>query len=342
MENMNNCHVHLFTSADIPNNFLPLGLVRALDTKVGYFLFSRILKDLNPFSNQDLFERYINFVKIGRNKSQEDIYNLLAKEYPYGTNFFVLPMEMSQMGAGRVPREYMKQLEELTALNKKYPNVLPFVHIDPRNPKYLNYFNYAMNNNYYGVKLYPPLGVFPFDERYDSIYATCSEHKKPFISHCTSGNPVFYKGSKSELKDLLKNSRLPIDWNKSKKDLCAYFTHPLNYQWVFEKFPDLKGSLAHFGRENDWDVIIRDMMKKYKNMYCDISYSDYDESHWGYIKVLLSTDDVFRSRCMYGSDYWMNSMEGVEKQVSINLRAYLGEELFYQISVINPNNFLYS
>jgi hypothetical protein len=36
----------------------------------------------------------------------------------------------------------------------------------------------------------------------------------------------------------------------------------------------------------------------------------------------------------------MNVIEGKEKQFSINLRAYLGEELWNQISVINPERFL--
>jgi predicted TIM-barrel fold metal-dependent hydrolase len=109
---------------------------------------------------------------------------------------------------------------------------------------------------------------------------------------------------------------------------------------VFQKFPKVKICLAHFGRENEWDKIIRNMMKDYSGLYTDISYSLYDQEHWGYLKILLITDDIFRTRCMFGSDWYMNAIEGMEKQFSINLRAYLGEDLWKQIAEINPTNFL--
>ena len=356
---MINIHTHTFLEKDIPRDFLPLGLVRVLNTKVGYFMLSRILKNLNPFSNQDQFERYITFVKIGKSNTQADILQMCAEQYPEGTTFVIHPMDMAYMEAGPVPRPYKEQLLELTRLmygqvvTCPKSSIIPFIHIDPRRPNYYDLFTWAMSEGFGGVKLYPPLGIFPYDERLDCIYEYCQANKIPVLAHCSPGNPVYYRGSRKKLiallqsgvrtgRDSVRTGRdLSYD-NLTNRDLCAYFTHPANYQYVFEKFPDLKICLAHFGRENEWDKIIRRMMQQYPNLYCDISYSLYDQEHWGYLKVLLSTDSIFRQRCMFGSDWYMNAVECNEKQFSINLRAYLGEDLWHQIAVINPHKYLNS
>lgn len=339
---MYNCHIHTFLEKDIPRKFLPFGLVSVLNSKIGYFIFSKLLKNLNPFSNKDSFDRMLQFIDFGKEKSQAALLQDCADNYPDKTKFIVLPMDMAYMGAGKVPREYYVQLKELSELSKINKSVIPFIHIDPRRPEYTDLFKWAIiQNGFKGVKLYPPLGVFPFDDRFDIIYSYCESAKLPIMAHCTSGNPVHYKGSKKELLQLLKYSIIPVNEKLSNKELCSNFTHPLNYHKVFEKFPNIKICLAHFGRENEWDKIIRGMMVQYKGLYTDISYSLANTEHWGYLKVLLSTDEVLRSRCLFGSDFYMNAMEGKEKQFSLNLRAYLGEELWQIISVDNPNKYLY-
>jgi uncharacterized protein len=338
---MFNIHIHTFLEKDIPRNFLPFGMVRLLNSKVGFFLFSKLLRAANPFSSKDMFDRYCRFVEIGKHKSQAEILNDCAEFYPCGTKFVILPMDMAYMGAGKVPRRYKDQLTELVRLMLTNQNVIPFIHIDPRREDYYDLFNYAIAEGFGGVKLYPPLGVFPFDARLDCIYDYCQSHKLPVLAHCTAGNPVHFKGSRKELKELLKPCKMEIDWSLSNKDLCSYFTHPNNYMYVFQKFPNLKICLAHFGRENDWDKKILSMMPFFNGLFVDISYSLYDQEHWGYLKVLLSTNPIFKERCLFGSDYYMNACEGEEKQFSINLRAYLGEDLWNQISVINPEKYLY-
>ena len=340
---MINSHIHIFLEKDIPRGFLPFGLVKILSTKVGYFLLARILKNLNPFSNKDEFDRYCQFVKVGKNKTQEDILNECAENYPKDTKFVILPMDMAFMEAGTVPRNYEEQLAELLALSIINTNVIPFIHIDPRRNKYLSLFYNYIGKGFKGVKLYPPLGIYPFDMRFSDIYKYCEMNGIPILAHCTAGNPVHFKGSFKELKKLLENKNghyINIDWSKSKRELCSYFTHPDNYRSICETYPNLKICLAHFGRENEWDKIIRRMMKIYPNLYADISYSLYNTEHWGYLKVLLSTDIVFRNKCLFGSDYYMNIIEGKEKQFSINLRAFLGEELWEQIAIKNPRKYL--
>ncbi|MGM0613064.1 MAG: hypothetical protein ACQESM_06120, partial [Bacteroidota bacterium] len=58
-----NVHIHTFKDEDVPRRFLPLGLVRILATKPGFRIVSKILNNLNPFSDKDTFDRYVKFVK---------------------------------------------------------------------------------------------------------------------------------------------------------------------------------------------------------------------------------------------------------------------------------------
>ena len=135
-------------------------------------------------------------------------------------------------------------------------------------------------------------------------------------------------------------SETDIDWSKSNADLCSYFTEPKGWEYVLKDFPSLRVCLAHFGRESEFDACIREMMPKYPNLYVDISYSLFNTDHWGYMLVLLRTRPEFLERTLFGSDYYMNKIEGAEKIMSINLRAFIGEDLWKQITETNPLNFL--
>ena len=336
---MFNCHIHTFTENDVPRNFLPLKLVPILRTKIGYFLLSRLLRRINPFSNKDIFDRFCKFIEIGKNKTQEDILKGCSVSYPIDTKFCILSMDMSQMGSGNVPRPYIEQLQELKWLAKNDGNVLPFIHIDPRNPSYRLYFDWAVNSGFRGLKLYPPLGIFPFDDRFYNIYKYCQEKGIPIISHCTQNSIVHFQGSTKKLLQLASESIVEVDM-RNKKTICNCFMHPNNYKVVLKDFPNLKICLAHFGSGNEWDNIIHKMMPDYPSLFVDISYVLYTQERWAYLKVLLSTDNVFRNRCLFGSDYYMDSVEGDEKQFSIQLRGYLGEDLWKQIAEINPRRFL--
>jgi len=347
METLYNCHIHTFTEKDIPDKFLPLRLVRFIARQEGYEWLAFILHNANPFSERDALDRYLSFVKTGRLGSQRLVFEECLKQYPTGTKFIIHPMDMAYMGAGNVPRDYIEQLIELKRMRDAYKDisndaVIPFVHIDPRRPGHYELFMQAIEQwGFRGVKLYPPIGVFPYDKRLMKIYEYCENKRVPVLAHCTAGNPVYWKGSHKQLIRMLQDCLLRIDYEgKTDKELCSYFTHPLGYKIVMNNFPDLKVCLAHFGRETEWDSIILDMIDKYENLYVDISYSMSDENHWAKLKVLLSTNKRFAERCLFGSDFYMVKIECTEKQFGIKLRAYLGEELFHKIAVINPIKYL--
>ena len=353
---MYNIHIHTFKDEDVPRKFLPLGLVRILATKPGFQIVSKIMNNINPFSDKDTFDRYVKFVKSGRKPSQEAIFLDCARYYPKDTKFVVLPMDMAYMGAGEVPRQYTAQLDELVEMAEKHSGIIPFIHVDPRRENYFETFQkYVEQYNFKGVKIYPPLGYFPYDDRLMPVYELCQEKGLPVISHCSPYNPVHYKGSKDEIRELLMNSKsdkaLEL-YDKSNKELCAQFTHPENWKFVMDRFPDLKICLAHFGSEyywekyltdphepDNWFNIIKDMIKEYENLYTDISFTLHNQEFFSTLKVLLSNEKI-KNRVLFGSDYYMVQTRSTERRFAMDLRAYLGEEYFQAIAKTNPERFL--
>jgi predicted TIM-barrel fold metal-dependent hydrolase len=339
---MINTHSHHFKDKDIPVDLLPLKLVPILQTKVGYFLLSRLLTNLNPFSNKDMFDRVVQMIKVLEKKSSREIFETQMAFYPSDTKFISLTMDMSQMGAGKVPRSFELQLIELSQLASIYPNIIPFVHIDPRREGYYELFKKAIEQwGFKGLKLYPPLGVFPYDERFYLIYDYCQKHGLPVIAHCTPDNPIHFKGSDKELRVLLMKSK-EVVIGKTRKELCANFTKPSNYEYVLKDFPDLKISCAHFGREKQWDDICKDLMVKYRNFFVDYSYTMAFEEHWPMMKLLMTAEEnkTLRGKIMFGTDFPMNIMECTEKEFTVAFRAYMGEDVFNRTAVTNPLLFL--
>jgi predicted TIM-barrel fold metal-dependent hydrolase len=329
-------------------------LVIILRSAGGYKIVTRILKSIVPFTDKDMFDRYVKFVTTGRLKTQEEIFKQCLVFYPDETKFIVLPMDMAYMGAGKVPRPYEQQLEKLYELTISFPQIIPFVHVDPRRDGILNLLKKCVEDwKFKGIKLYPPLGYFPYDKDLDPIYAYCQEKDLPILTHCSPYNPVHYKGKKKHLKKLLEKSIESIHTKgKKRKELCSIFTYPKNFIKVVEKYPNLRICFGHFGsqyywdrfihhpeEEDNWLRIIRDMCIDYDNFYTDISFTMADIKYFSLLKVML-TNEKLRKKILFGSDYYMVEVESNERRFGLDLRAYLGEDNFNAIATKNPEAFL--
>jgi hypothetical protein len=49
-----------------------------------------------------------------------------------------------------------------------------------------------------------------------------------------------------------------------------------------------------------------------------------------------------KKRILFGTDYYVVTQKGAERELSIGIRSYLGEELFFQIAEDNVKEFLKS
>ncbi|MCK6691748.1 MAG: amidohydrolase family protein [Thermoanaerobaculia bacterium] len=89
-----------------------------------------------------------------------------------------------------------------------------------------------------------------------------------------------------------------------------------------------------------WFSIICDLMRKYPNVYADISYLMSDTTLLPMLKMILEADPEIRDRALFGTDFYMVSTATTERSFSINVRAFLGAEMFEQIAKKNVEGFL--
>lgn len=354
MGTFHNCHTHVFTSQAVPNNFLPLGLLRFLAKHRLTKKLGRFLNKIIPSTDNDIFDRFASFMNIGSRKSSLEIFKFLKGFYPEGTKFVVLSMDMAYMKAGKVLQDFLIQLDELAEIKTNYPEqCYPFICVDPRRPNITNIVKtYIEQKKFQGIKLYPPLGYYPFDQRLYPVYEYAEANKIPIITHCCSA-VVFYRGKITP--DMLVHPKSGKKLTrKDKKNFADYYTHPKNYEYVLNDFPELKICLAHFGggrewksylstpwekgNEDCWFSIILDLIKKHLNVYADISYVLSDIKLFPLLKVILQ-DPNTRPKILYGSDFYMVELDRSERSFSINVRANLGEEDYSQVAITNPDRF---
>ncbi|MEN8229427.1 MAG: amidohydrolase family protein [Bacteroidota bacterium] len=332
-------------------------MVRFFANKRRYLRLARILNNLWPFSDKDVFDRYASFVEQGFVKSQGHILDSLMRFYPENTRFVVLPMDMKYMGAGDPEEKYLDQMKGLLELKKdtKYSGrLLPFVFAHPDRPGVTAHVReYIVEHGFSGIKIYPPLGYYPFDSRLDEIYAFAQEKQVPIMTHC-SHPVVFYRGKiKNEwLKHPLTGAVLKKEKNRKFAD---NWTHPDNYKEVFRKFPNLKLCFGHFGGSSEWNKYyrfteerdyqdswfykIKQLVKEHPNAYADVSYSLAEKELHTMLNLIMLDKELAR-KILFGSDFYMAKIEGMEFKFSIDLRMAIGENNFFKIAEENPKRFL--
>lgn len=231
-----------------------------------FFVFTRIWKLFNLLpgkKTRDLLERYLMMARFTSYKHQQDVFTKLKRQYPVGTQFILLPMDMKYMDAGRIKEKwsYHKQMKELIPLSKR-EDVHPFIFIDPRrirdegkaffdytfvdgkiklNPCFIK--TYIETHKFVGFKIYPALGYFPFDADLLPLWKYAAENQIPIMTHGIKG-VIYYRGNVTKLPsfhpvfkegvgnqkyeqlyfDQLKNDRYQIN-----------LTHPLNYLCLLEE-----------------------------------------------------------------------------------------------------------
>lgn len=206
---------------------------------------------------------------------------------------------------------------------------------------------------FWGVKLYPPLGYNPWPEekkeraKVELIYEFCESNNIPIMTHCDD------QGFRAI----------------STKDAWKY-TAPFSYKPVLARYPNLKIDFAHYGwqynqlqkgplavisslatktPDSPWFYEVTELMNSYPNIYSDVSFSGSDPHFYeqlsNYIKNLDNPDEqeTILARTMFGTDFSVNlikvesytsyyrlfeespfSDEEIDRFVSVNPMRYLG------------------
>ena len=167
----------------------------------------------------DLFFRYVQIGLFSKYKTQKGIYDKLKKQYPIDTHFVGLPMDMAFMNAGNLKKGFtiQTQMEGILEIKKRandHNTFHPFVFADPRRMADTSYFDYTVepsgevalikgclmqqyleDHQFAGIKIYPALGYYPFDEALLPLWKYCVQHNLPIMTHCIKGT-IFYRGKK--------------------------------------------------------------------------------------------------------------------------------------------------
>jgi len=126
----------------------------------------------------------------------------------------------------------------------------------------------------------------------------------------------------------------------------------LGNAWVETSFrkkhaawPSLELDNWHINNEKtvnnfSWFTIICDLMRKYPNVYTDISYTLNDKTLLPLLKMILESDQKIKERVLFGTDFYLVSKDISEREFAINVRSYLGNDLFNQIAITNAERFL--
>jgi len=220
----------------------------------------RFLAMLPGPATREFLLRYINLGRFAIYSEQSRIYSRLRKQYPPGSAFVILPMDMEFMGAGKLKEEhrFKTQMQELSTIKKNHPETtFPFVFIHPERMKDTSFFDYDLidgkvelkkacdvyryieKENFTGFKIYPALGYYPFDEQLLPLWRYAADHEIPIMSHCIIGT-IFYRGPKLR------------DWNQ----------HP-----VFEEVRSLAAE-----EEEDFGILEQPEEKKHRKPAAPTAY----------------------------------------------------------------------
>ncbi len=243
-------------------------------TKVGRNLVLFLLKMIGRFFSmlpddmtKALISRYILLGRFVIYKNQTKVFTKLKGQYPPGTKFVILPMDMEYMDAGKLKpensyHEQMKVLAELKKVDENKDIFLPFVFVDPRRMRdESDFLKYTIKegsvkledcfikkyiegeNKFSGFKIYPALGYYPFEEELLPLWKYAADRDIPILTHCIRGT-IFYRGKKKKIWDEHpvfeenirgdENKPLLLPENKN-VDFTINFTHPMNFLCLLEE-----------------------------------------------------------------------------------------------------------
>lgn len=347
-----NVHAHSFTAAHIPR-YYPHPAVWVLKQIPGFLpLAAWFLRLVGQHGLADTVARLRQFKDEAYKGTQAQILASVRRQYPPGTRFVVLPMDMGPIGHGPVAADIAAQHDELSAMARAdglRGLVLPFATLHPESPGAAEEVARCIERLHFrGLKLYPPLG-YPPDHPLlmGRIYPMLVERNLPVMAHCSRGG-IRAKGL------------IPARAER--------YTEPAAWAPVLRAFPTLRVCLAHFGGQQDWEdyaangidpddpaarsrnwqVAIRDMIGSgdWPNLWTDISYTLFRfEENIAFLRLFLEGADDrtarLRERVLFGSDFYMTRQEALsERSVCFRLRNALGEEMFRQIAQANPEIWL--
>jgi len=354
-------HEHIITAENLGKNVIPI-LSRIILKDLPRKVIIKILRTLNPCTHKDDLDRIANFI-INLGKTQEENFKELKSYYPIGTEFNILTIDQTYMGAGELITPFEDQIQEVVNLIKYDEKIKMFLHIDCRRPQYIDLIN-RYGNKISGFKVYNYMGTFPYDINYEPMYHYAAKKNKPIIFHCSRGNINFYRGK--DIDKRLRASHYSLFKTKNnKRDKSSNFNNPLGLIEVARKNPNVNFDIAHMGgvdeikkfiddneinilfnpiletkpiSEYSWTYQILKACITLPNLFTDTSFSCYTEEFQLLIKALFKHDTLCH-KILYGTDFHMNKSVAYMKNYVEDFVNVVGQTIFYKMTTVNFNLF---
>lgn len=336
-----NVHAHCHNKNHVPSRFT--GAIQPLlNARLTRKPITWIMRNLVFWTPNDSLDRYANLAETYGNKTALQICDEEIQNWGDDWSHVMLSMDMEYMQAGKVKVPYIKQLEEISAVAKLRPQIIPFVHIDTRRPNAYDFFVNAIEKlGFKGLKLYPKLGYYPHESVLYDIYEYCEDHNLPVIAHCTDTNPVNFRGSDEELMKLLNVDKLPY---KDRTKNCSLFGHPIEYIHIANRFKGVRFNLAHLGgsasilgQNKEYFNSLIYTMKQCPNIYSDVSFTMFEKDCYDVIINLI--DGELGDRILFGTDFPLNMSVGKESEGALDFIEAIGLDRFDKI-VRNSEKFI--
>jgi predicted TIM-barrel fold metal-dependent hydrolase len=262
---------------------------------------------------QKKLARYLSFMQVGGKSSQREIFELaleIGKHHDPAIRLVALTLNMDHMDSIKdVRKSFETQLEEIRDIKRYYPDhFFPFLGVDPYHKSGKDLKEWAQKNleygflrgdkpypYFYGIKIYPAHGFFPFDRKLEQLYGFAEMYDIPIMTHCTrsgsmyigdniqdrimknpsmilpAGNQRAVDAGKKILERIERFYQAGLVRNNSlgnNINACNLFSHPENYIPVLEKFPGLKLCLAHMGGTTEFlpDEKVSENVKKLRKL----------------------------------------------------------------------------
>jgi predicted TIM-barrel fold metal-dependent hydrolase len=345
---MINIHGHIFDFRFVPEKFIALSSW-LLKTPKHFKLTSWLLHKLIPFTDKDILDKYATFLE-SMGKDQYEILQAWQSNYPSGTIFCPLTVDLENMGRGKTQEPYLTQVKEVLEYSKESTSLYPFIMVDPRSSTLDEQYDLIEENIQHigGLKLYPLVGYYAHDERLDRFYDLMEKHQKAVTLHCTPQNAVYYSGR--DIDKLLDKTCPYYYKGYNNKEKAGNFAHPYHTVKVAEKYRNINFNLAHFGGEYhseedahehlQWRDYIIEAIRLNPNIYSDISFTYAKRGEQLRLKDTIKMNPFISDKLLYGDDEYMIRTKVNGLPFYTQLKEILGYNTFEKIANSNPREFL--
>ena len=184
------------------------------------------------------------------------------------------------------------------------------VYIDPREPDALSTLKRYLDQGFRAVKLFPPAGFFPSDERFHPLYEEIERRGVPVLVHTGQTN----------IKLLSKDSKV-------RRATDSRFAHPMHLDPLARLFPGVNWVMAHMGYPHlleAWSVAHANT-----NIYLDISGSGPWTDGIPYVYTAIGGQNFIPidfARVVWGSDNCLPQGEHIARMSTYMRQIGAGSE----------------